>query len=116
MEKTAKQSAYYEQCTSCDGDGCHYEHCCSGIDSDGSISCGCYGREVEVECPSCYGTGKILVEDIEWDFETLEDEDTHDYQVYYSIEGTGITTGKKYVATAIYTCDELDEITDIELR
>jgi hypothetical protein len=36
--------------------------------------------------------------------------------VYYSISGTGETTGKQYVGTAIYTCDELDEITDVELQ
>ena len=111
---TTTQPAYYEICTECDGDGYVNKYCCSGIDPDGSISCGCYGRGINEDCPTCDGTGKVFVEDIEWDFGTKEEEDTHDYQIYYSILGTGEATGNKYIGTAIYTCGEFDEITDVE--
>lgn len=107
---------YYVPCTECDGDGYTMKYCCNGIDTDGNISCGCYGRGDAVDCKNCDGKGEVLEEEVEWDFDTLDDAETHDYQTYYSISGKGCNSGKDYVATAIYTCGELDEITDIQLQ
>lgn len=44
--------------------------CCSGYDSEGNISCGCYGRD-SVVCPNTYCTG---IEDWQVDdlFEVLQ--------------------------------------------
>lgn len=109
VNKTSKAD---EDCQYCDGQGGYSKYCCAGHE-DGVQSCGCAGMGTWEECSYC-NDGKVEVEDIEWDFETLDEADAHDYQVYYSILGKGNKTGKEYIGTAIYTCEELDEITDIE--
>jgi len=108
------KTTFYKDCDYCDGEGGHSEYCCSGMD-DGVQSCGCAGRGTWKECHHC-DDGKVEHDEIEWDFETLDDEDKHNHQTYYSILGKGIKYGEEYTGAAIYTHGELDEIVDVEIR
>lgn len=113
---TTKQTNYpfYEDCEYCEGEGGQSEYCCSGME-DGVPSCGCGGYGSWNECEYC-DEGKTITDYIEWDFESLDDKDEHDYQTYYTIIGKGTITSRQYMGTAIYTHNELDEIVDIEIN
>ncbi len=108
------QKTYYIECEHCEGEGGTFAYCCSGLDG-GVQSCGCRGAGSFEECPHC-NDGKIEHDTIEWDFNTLAEEDKHDHQTYYSIIGKGVKHGETYIGTAIYTNGELEEITDLELK
>ena len=107
-----KKYFFYKDCPHCDGEGGIAKYCCSGF-SDGVQDCGCAGQGTFEDCDDCEN-GKVVFDEIEWDWNSEEEFDNHDYQVYYSIIGKGIKHGESYCATVIYTCGELDEITDIE--
>lgn len=74
--------------------------------------CGCAGRGTWEDCRFCGGSGKEENDTIEWNFETLKEEDREDHQVFYSIEGVG--KFGNYIGTAVYTDGNFDEIQDIE--
>jgi hypothetical protein len=106
-------SNYYENCSICNGEGGVSTFCCPGIDPhDGSISCGCYGRGSWEDCNECNGTGKVITDTINWNYDSLELQYTHDHSKYYSIIGSG--NFNKYIGTAVYTNGEFNEIIDIE--
>jgi hypothetical protein len=112
MEKQVKVYYAYADCAYCDGTGGYSSYCCSGME-DGVQSCGCAGQGVWNECPHCED-GKVVVDEIIWNWDDLIEVDIHDHQKYYAIYGTGKTNKRDYVATVIYTNGEFDELTEIE--
>lgn len=105
---------YYKDCEYCEGEGGHYEYCCSGVE-DGVQTCGCCGRGTWNECVHCE-EGKVEHDTIIWDFATLEEQDRHDHEIVYFIIGKGEKHGEGYIAAAVYIHGELSEIVDIELQ
>lgn len=104
---------FYTKCDVCDGEGGVSVYCCRGYDDIGNPDCGCRGQGDWEDCNYCDGTGKVPIDDIDWDFDTLDEVDRHDYQVYYSINGKG--KNGNYIATAIYTHGAFDTLEDIEI-
>ena len=104
-------SQYYIDCNYCNGEGGHSEYCCSGY-SYGVQDCWCAGRGTWKDCRFCGGSGKEKNDTIEWNLESLIEEDRDDHQVFYSIGGVG--KFGSYIGTAVYTDGNFDEIQDIE--
>jgi DnaJ-class molecular chaperone len=105
------------ECPKCEGyGGTDVEYCCEGFDHEGVQVCGCAGSgNVVRNCEVCDGTGHIIDEGIIWDFNSLDDAESHEYQVHYSISGKGAKSGLEYIGTAIYTCGKFDTIAESEL-
>lgn len=106
------KSNFYTKCDECNGEGGHNVYCCRGYDDEGVQDCACKGQGDWNDCSYCNGLGKVVSDEIEWNFDTLDEVDRHEHQKFYSIEGLG--KYGKYIATAIYTKGEFDKIEDIE--
>ena len=58
---------FYTNCDNCEGEGGVSVYCCRGYDDIGNPDCGCHGQGDWEDCNCCDGTGKVFIDDIEWD-------------------------------------------------